>query len=215
MSELEDISHHIHDRISSLQRLLDLSVVEFPQNKIKKLGQELFALERLLEEFEKCVDQQKEQLRHLKSSHDSMSGSPAPSTSTGRGRARGRGPGVRGGRGGRGRGRGSGHGLLSKLQLEPEDLQRIQALQTEQIAYEDALIGSMDLSASHQMIRAVLQNDPSYIFDLRSDTSGALPVPGSTAGPSWCVCGRCREMPTDLERKRCGHQPDECLSIMP
>ncbi|KAL7388286.1 hypothetical protein ABVT39_010781 [Epinephelus coioides] len=46
----------------------------------------------------------------------------------------------------------------------------------------------MDLSASHQMIRAVLQNDPSYIFDLRSVTSGALPVPGSTAGPSWCVC---------------------------
>ncbi|XP_044049671.1 spindle and kinetochore-associated protein 1 isoform X2 [Siniperca chuatsi] len=66
MSELEDISHHIHDRISSLQRMLDLSVVELPQNKIKKLGQELFALERLLEEFEKCVGQQKEQLKHLK-----------------------------------------------------------------------------------------------------------------------------------------------------
>ncbi|XP_078024404.1 SKA complex subunit 1 isoform X2 [Epinephelus lanceolatus] len=72
MSELEDISHHIHDRISSLQRLLDLSVVEFPQNKIKKLGQELFALERLLEEFEKCVDQQKEQLRHLKELEESF-----------------------------------------------------------------------------------------------------------------------------------------------
>ncbi|XP_049430472.1 spindle and kinetochore-associated protein 1 [Epinephelus fuscoguttatus] len=72
MSELDDISHHIHDRISSLQRLLDLSVVEFPQNKIKKLGQELFALERLLEEFEKCVDQQKEQLRHLKELEESF-----------------------------------------------------------------------------------------------------------------------------------------------
>ncbi|XP_041795596.1 spindle and kinetochore-associated protein 1 [Chelmon rostratus] len=66
MSELEDVSHHIHDRISSLQRLLDLSVVELPQNKIQKLGQELFALERLLEEFEQCVCQQKEQLKHLK-----------------------------------------------------------------------------------------------------------------------------------------------------
>ncbi|XP_040894482.1 spindle and kinetochore-associated protein 1 [Toxotes jaculatrix] len=66
MSELEDISHHIQDRISSLQRMLDLSVFELPQNKIKKLGQELFALERLLEEFEKCVGQQKEQLKDLK-----------------------------------------------------------------------------------------------------------------------------------------------------
>lgn len=66
MSELEDISHHIHDRISSIQRMLDLSVVDLPQNKIKKLGQELFVLERLLEDFEKCVGQQKEQLKHLK-----------------------------------------------------------------------------------------------------------------------------------------------------
>ncbi|KAI3371770.1 hypothetical protein L3Q82_024323 [Scortum barcoo] len=66
MSELEDISHHIHDRISSIQRMLDLSVVDLPHNKIKKLGQELFALERLLEEFEKCVGQQREQLKHLK-----------------------------------------------------------------------------------------------------------------------------------------------------
>ena len=39
---------------------------ELPQNKIKKLGQELFALERLLAEFEKCVDHQKDQLKHLK-----------------------------------------------------------------------------------------------------------------------------------------------------
>ncbi|XP_038562904.1 spindle and kinetochore-associated protein 1-like [Micropterus salmoides] len=66
MSELEDISHHIHDRISSLQRMLDLSVVELPENKVRKLGQELFAIERLLEEFEQCVGRQKEQLKHLK-----------------------------------------------------------------------------------------------------------------------------------------------------
>uniref|UniRef100_A0A3Q0RG87 SKA complex subunit 1 n=1 Tax=Amphilophus citrinellus TaxID=61819 RepID=A0A3Q0RG87_AMPCI len=58
--------HHIHDRISSIKHTLDLSVVELPQNKIAKLGQELFALERLLEEFEKSVGQQKDHLKHLK-----------------------------------------------------------------------------------------------------------------------------------------------------
>ncbi|XP_073346536.1 SKA complex subunit 1 isoform X2 [Pagrus major] len=72
MSELEDISHHIHVRISSLQCMLDLSVVELPGNKIKKVGQELFALDRLLEEFEKCVIHQKERLMHLKVLKDSL-----------------------------------------------------------------------------------------------------------------------------------------------
>ncbi|XP_028287283.1 SKA complex subunit 1 isoform X2 [Parambassis ranga] len=72
MSDLQDISNHIHDRLSSLQRMLDLSIIELPPNKIKKLGQELFSLERLLEEFEKCVGQQKEQLKSLKELDESI-----------------------------------------------------------------------------------------------------------------------------------------------
>ncbi|XP_068169478.1 spindle and kinetochore-associated protein 1 isoform X2 [Antennarius striatus] len=66
MGELETITNHIHDRISSMQRTLDLSVAELPQDKIKKLGHELSDLERLVGAFEDCVEQQKEQLRHLK-----------------------------------------------------------------------------------------------------------------------------------------------------
>ncbi|XP_072241383.1 SKA complex subunit 1 [Leuresthes tenuis] len=66
MSDLEDISQHVHDKISFIQQMLDLSVVELPQPKIKKLGQEFFSLEKLLEELERCVDQQKKQLDHLK-----------------------------------------------------------------------------------------------------------------------------------------------------
>ncbi|KAM6925784.1 SKA complex subunit 1 [Lycodopsis pacificus] len=64
MSELEDVSHHIHDRISSIHLMLDLSMVELPQRK--KLGQEFVALEKLLEEFERCVGRQKEQIKQLK-----------------------------------------------------------------------------------------------------------------------------------------------------
>ncbi|XP_022597505.1 spindle and kinetochore-associated protein 1 [Seriola dumerili] len=66
MSELVDISLHLQNRISSLHRILDLSTAELPQTKMKKLGQELFGLERLLEQFEKCVEQQREQLKQLK-----------------------------------------------------------------------------------------------------------------------------------------------------
>uniref|UniRef100_UPI0037E922CE SKA complex subunit 1 n=1 Tax=Semicossyphus pulcher TaxID=241346 RepID=UPI0037E922CE len=72
MSDLEDISQHVHDRISSLKRLLDLSLAELPQNKMKKLGQEIFAIETLLEEFEKCVDHQREQLRNLQELEESF-----------------------------------------------------------------------------------------------------------------------------------------------
>ncbi|XP_041652537.1 spindle and kinetochore-associated protein 1 [Cheilinus undulatus] len=66
MGDLEEVSQHVQDRISSLRRTLDLSVIDFPQNKMKKLGQEIFALEKLLEDFERCVDHQRDQLTVLK-----------------------------------------------------------------------------------------------------------------------------------------------------
>lgn len=42
------------------------SHLELPQSKVKKLGQDLLALDRLLDEFETCVGQQKEQLKDIK-----------------------------------------------------------------------------------------------------------------------------------------------------
>ncbi|KAM4618363.1 SKA complex subunit 1 [Polymixia lowei] len=65
MSELEDFTRHISDRISSLQRMLELAVI-VPQDNIRKFGQEVRALEGLLHEFEKCVDRQNDQLKRLK-----------------------------------------------------------------------------------------------------------------------------------------------------
>ncbi|XP_057693001.1 spindle and kinetochore-associated protein 1 isoform X2 [Corythoichthys intestinalis] len=66
MSDLEGISCHIDDRISSVQRMLYLSIAEVPQQKMKKLAEDLDALERLLMEYEKNVDQHKAQLDQLK-----------------------------------------------------------------------------------------------------------------------------------------------------
>ncbi|XP_043980000.1 spindle and kinetochore-associated protein 1 isoform X2 [Gambusia affinis] len=66
MADLEEICQHFQNKLSSLQCILDLSAADLPQQKIKKLGQEVLGLGRILEEFEKRVDQQKEQLKQLK-----------------------------------------------------------------------------------------------------------------------------------------------------
>ncbi|XP_061578696.1 spindle and kinetochore-associated protein 1 [Cololabis saira] len=65
MGDLEDISQHVSDKISLVQRMLDLSVIELPQHKVKKLELELFAITKLLEDFEECVNEQKKHLKDL------------------------------------------------------------------------------------------------------------------------------------------------------
>ncbi|KAM6937102.1 SKA complex subunit 1 [Xenentodon cancila] len=71
MGDLEDISQHVQEKISVVQRMLDLSVTDLPQHKVKKLELELFAITRLLEEFEECVNQQKKHLKDLQEIDDS------------------------------------------------------------------------------------------------------------------------------------------------
>lgn len=66
MTELQDLYQCICDRLSSIQRIFDLLNLDLPQHKMTKLGRELFAIEGLLEETEKYVSQQKDQIRHLK-----------------------------------------------------------------------------------------------------------------------------------------------------
>lgn len=57
-----------------------------------------------------------------------------------------------------------------------------------------------------------------------SGLTGVVHVPGQPrihtphpdlGQPSWCVCQRCREMPTNIERKCCSQFPDTCVSSLP
>ncbi|KAK0132397.1 Spindle and kinetochore-associated protein 1 [Merluccius polli] len=68
MSDLEEVSRHIHDKISSVRRMLDLSVIapQLPPSQVKKLFQEVRAVESLLQELETCVARQGDQLKSLK-----------------------------------------------------------------------------------------------------------------------------------------------------
>ena len=56
-----------------------------------------------------------------------------------------------------------------------------------------------------------LVND--LIFPVPPDQGYYPPVP--TASPNWCVCSRCRQMPTEIERVCCEQQPEHCISRTP
>ncbi|KAM8860657.1 SKA complex subunit 1 [Synchiropus picturatus] len=66
MSDLQELSDHVHERLSSIQRLLDLSSAEVPHNKMKKLSQEITSLGSQMERFEAFVERQRGQLQQLK-----------------------------------------------------------------------------------------------------------------------------------------------------
>ena len=58
-----------------------------------------------------------------------------------------------------------------------------------------------------------LEREPSLIFDLL-----AAYIPHPTSDPqqqAWCICTKCKELPTDLERKCCGQLLDSCVSMLP
>ncbi|KAK0132282.1 P2X purinoceptor 7 [Merluccius polli] len=74
-------------------------------------------------------------------------------------------------------------------------------------------------SLSHEQCQEILGRcllrDPSLIFDVM-----ACPPPDPSSQqdpnlPDWCVCMRCREMPTDIEKKCCGQPPQHCISLLP
>uniref|UniRef100_A0A667Y2V3 P2X purinoreceptor 7 intracellular domain-containing protein n=1 Tax=Myripristis murdjan TaxID=586833 RepID=A0A667Y2V3_9TELE len=58
---------------------------------------------------------------------------------------------------------------------------------------------------------------PGLVFDalaMYQRRHGAPPFAG-VPGVPWCTCGNCRDMPTDLERKCCGQDPNNCVSLLP
>ena len=67
------------------------------------------------------------------------------------------------------------------------------------------------------LIYQITQREPALVFDIIDMTAeGGAPQQGQggpSPAPSWCVCGKCREMPTVEERVCCRATPDLCLSI--
>lgn len=67
--ELEDITKHINDRVLGIRRALELRAIAKDQDKqliLRRLGQDVLAIDGLLDQFEKCVGRQRDLLMHLK-----------------------------------------------------------------------------------------------------------------------------------------------------
>lgn len=70
----------------------------------------------------------------------------------------------------------------------------------------------LTLDEWRELGRGLFERQPGLM--IHHGCHGAPPSAG-VQGVPWCVCGNCREVPTDLERKCCGQQPVHCISRLP
>nr|XP_022341027.1 P2X purinoceptor 7-like [Crassostrea virginica] len=79
----------------------------------------------------------------------------------------------------------------------------------------------MSTEGLRELVMQVCERDPSLILDVVDHTSqeersrrGYHPLPDGDS-PAWCVCGRCRDMPSVEERECCRQTPENCISLQP
>ena len=81
------------------------------------------------------------------------------------------------------------------------------------------LVNRMGVAELRHIVEKMVLREPAMVFDvidsISSQSPGRLPPSPSRGGVSWCTCGQCREMTTDLERKCCGFTAPECYSLRP
>lgn len=73
----------------------------------------------------------------------------------------------------------------------------------------------MDLEDLRELATELFQREPGLMFDalmMIQRRNEAPPAPAGVQEAPWCVCGNCREMETDMERKCCGMEPENCIS---
>ncbi|CAL8363129.1 unnamed protein product [Boreogadus saida] len=98
---------------------------------------------------------------------------------------------------------------------------RVETIRIQRITNEQVRIRDLNLEASHHLLELCLEREPSLIFDLLAmsiphpTSDPQQPGPSDPQQPAWCICTKCKEMPTDIERKCCGQLLDSCVSMLP
>jgi len=74
-------------------------------------------------------------------------------------------------------------------------------------------VEGMSTQQLQETLLRVVELQPQVLIEIlkpaERQPGGYHPASGSSA-PDWCVCGRCREMPTQMEKKCC--QKRNCIS---
>ncbi|KAK7883963.1 hypothetical protein WMY93_027086 [Mugilogobius chulae] len=110
--------------------------------------------------------------------------------------------------------KGPGERAVPITDLTNEDRVRVEEIRNERRRFERKRIQALDLTQAQEVLTQVLDRDPSVIFDV-FNYSAPPELPSPNEGLKWCRCTRCREMPTDLEKKCCNQSPESCFSITP
>ncbi|XP_052213985.1 uncharacterized protein LOC127832518 [Dreissena polymorpha] len=125
---------------------------------------------------------------------------------------------------GRGRGRGKGKGPASrkdKKSVREADPNRdevaLSVIQTRKDRFREDM-KTMPREQLEKIILGVLDENPGLILDFHKPVArgeGGYHPPEGAESPDWCVCGKCREMPTQAERICCEREPRHCFSLLP
>lgn len=108
----------------------------------------------------------------------------------------------------RGRGRGRGAHI--------DTTQTIRNMLIERKARLKEQVEKIPAERLRDMFVAMIEGHPALMFSImeaeKYQPDGHHPPPGPDQ-PSWCCCGKCRNMPTDIEKLCCGY--GNCLSLVP
>ena len=79
-----------------------------------------------------------------------------------------------------------------------------------------SMVQEMQPDRLRELFTQMMESHTSLVFNILEPAErqpGGYHPPQDSQVPDWCVCGKCREMPTDLEKVCCGYQ--RCMSQLP
>ncbi|KAI4895801.1 hypothetical protein NFI96_004493 [Prochilodus magdalenae] len=82
-------------------------------------------------------------------------------------------------------------------------------------AEREKILVKLTFEELEDVVRTLLNRVPRLVFDIL-DTFESRSDAWSPPNPDlpWCRCGKCREMPTEEERRCCGQEPEYCVSTL-
>ena len=102
------------------------------------------------------------------------------------------------------------------LLVQQERLQKTLRQSQEQLIDLQTEVEDMPVDRLRQLCLSMVERHPALVFDIlrpqQQQPGGYHPQPSGTNPPTWCVCTKCREMPTQMEKQCCGKE--RCITLL-